>query len=121
MGWKDDLYLLDIRETEDLDVLSEVATEVKDKDIGMVNPISGAGILATETGNLEGFADYGLGFRFSRDTQSLSIFASSIHLFALEVERHDTVVRNTYLKDEYGDIDSILNEIQTMTKGGTSI
>jgi hypothetical protein len=108
MSWKDNLYMLDTRETEDLDTLSEVHTEVKNNDIGMVNPISGVGVLATEKGHLEGFADYGLGFRFSRDTQSLSVFASSIHLFALEVERHDTVVQNTYLKDEYGDIDSIL-------------
>lgn len=114
MSWKDDLYLLDTRETEDLDVLAETSTEVEKEDIGMVNPTSGAGIIATQGGNLEGFADYGLGFRFSRDTQSLAIFASSIHLFALEVERHDTVVPNTYLKDEYGDIDAILQEV----KGG---
>lgn len=120
MSWKDDLYMLDTQESLDLDVLSEVSTEVENDDIGLVNPTSGAGILATNKGNLEGFADYGLGFRFSRDTQSLSVFASSIHLFALEVEKHDVVIRNTYLKDEYGDIDSILQEVQLMTQGGTS-
>lgn len=114
MSWKDDLYLLDTRETEDLDVLADTSTEVKKEDIGMVNTTSGVGIVASHSGNLEGFADYGLGFRFSRDTQSLAIFASSIHLFSLEIEKHDTVVRNTYLKDEYGDINSILQEV----KGG---
>lgn len=112
MSWKDDLYELDMHEAEDLDELAEQSTEAKDQDVGFVNPRSGAGILGRDNGTLEGFADYGLGFRFSRDSQSLMVFAPSIHLFSHSVEKHDKVIRNTYLKDEYGDIEAILQELQ---------
>ena len=112
MNWKQELLKLDLWEAEDLDDLANKASEAKPDDIGFVNPKSGAGILGRENGVLEGFSDHGLGFRFSRDSQSLMVFAPSIHLFTTSVERHDKVVRNTYLKDEYGDIDEILQELQ---------
>jgi|GEM_PF-3311239 len=112
MSWKEDLYELDLYESLDLDVIADQSTEAKENDIGMINPISGAGILARENGTLEGFADYGLGFRFSRDSQSLLIFAPNIHVFSLHIEKHDKIIRNTYLKDEYGDIENLLNEIK---------
>lgn len=114
MSWKDDLYDLDMRESEDLDVIANADTEAKTDDIGFINPTSGAGILARENGVLEGFSDYGLGFRFSSYSQSLSVFAPNIHLFTLGVQKHNTVVRNTFLKDEYGDIDHILQEYQSI-------
>jgi hypothetical protein len=111
MSWKDDLFSLNMLQSEDLDELAESSTEAKNDDIGMVNSVSGAGILARENGTLEGFADYGLGFRFSRDSQALMVFAPSIHLFTQDIQKHDKVVRNTYLRDEYGDIDAILSEV----------
>jgi hypothetical protein len=117
MSWKDDLYELDTYEPDDLDTLSETSTEAKADDVGMINPVSGAGILARENGTLEGFADYGLGFRFSRDSQSLMIFAPSIHIFSSNIEKHDRIVRNTYLRDEYGDIEDILKEVQFLESG----
>ena len=110
MGWKEDLYKLDLHEAEDLDDLADQSSVAKTNDVGFVNPNSGAGILGRENGTLEGFADYGLGFRFSRDSQSLMVFAPSVHIFSHAVEKHDKVIRNTYLKDEYGEIDQILNE-----------
>lgn len=112
MSWKDDLYELDMTEAQDLDELSEQSTESKPNDVGFINPNSGAGILGRENGTLEGFADYGLGFRFSRDSQSLLVFAPSIHVFSNDIQKHDKVIRNTYLKDEYGDIEEILQELQ---------
>ncbi len=111
MGWKEDLYELDMREPQDLDDLAHRSGEAKVNDIGIINPASGAGILARENGVLEGFADYGLGFRFSRDSQSLMVFAPSVHIFASDIQKHDRIVRNTYLRDEYGDIEEILQEV----------
>lgn len=111
MSWKDDLYAYELNESQDLDELAETSTEAKNDDMGFVNPVSGAGILARENGVLEGFADFGLGFRFSRDSQSLMVFAPSVHIFSSEIQKHDKVVRNTYLKDEYGDIESLLSEV----------
>lgn len=111
MGWKEDLYAHDLKESRDLDTAADVATELDSDDLGMINQTSGAGFRAGKDGALEGFADYGLGFRFSRDSQSLAVFASKIHLFALEVKTHKTLVKDTYLKDEYADIDTILKGI----------
>lgn len=118
MSWKDALYKLDIEETDDLDALSESSTEAKPDDIGMVNTVSGAGILARESGTLEGFADYGLGFRFSRDSQSLLVFAPNIHLFSMNIEKHDALIKTTFLKDEYKDIENLLQEVK-LQEGGS--
>lgn len=110
VGWKDDLNELDLTEPQDLDDLAENSTEAKAEDVGFVNPKSGAGILGREDGVLEGFADYGLGFRFSRNSQSLMVFAPSVHIFSSSINKHDKIIRNTYLKDEYGDIEEILSK-----------
>lgn len=120
MNWKEELLKLDLWEAEDLDTLADKSSEAKPDDIGFINSKSGAGILARENGLLEGFSDYGLGFRFSRDTQSLMVFAPSIHLFTTSVQKHDKIVRNTYLKDEYGDVDEILQELQFKEGGEES-
>lgn len=119
MGWKEDLYELDLRQPKDLDDLAEESTEAKNNDVGFVNANSGAGILGRENGTLEGFADYGLGFRFNRDSQSLLVFAPNIHVFSSNIQKHDKIVPSTYLKDEYGDIEEILNELHIL--GGESI
>ncbi|ARW46176.1 hypothetical protein S100141_04958 (plasmid) [Bacillus licheniformis] len=116
MGWKDDLEELDLTEPQDLDDLAENSTIAKTEDVGFVNPKSGAGILGREDGVLEGFADYGLGFRFSRDSQSLMVFAPSVHIFSSSISKHDKIVRNTYLKDEYGDIEEILSEGENLNE-----
>lgn len=117
MSWKDDLYSLDTEEPQDLDELFDTSTEAKNGDVGFVNPVSGAGILGRESGVLEGFADYGLGFRFSRDSQSLMVFAPSVHIFSTDIQKHDTVIKNTYLRDEYGEIEDMLLEVE-LIKGG---
>lgn len=116
MSWKEDLYEYEIQQIMDLDDLAEQSTEANRDDVGFVNPKSGAGILGRKNGMLEGFADYGLGFRFSPESQSLMVFASSIHFFAGQIVHHDTEIRNTYLKDEYGDIFDILQELDVQEK-----
>jgi hypothetical protein len=108
MSWKDQLYEIDIRESQDLDDLAEGSTEAKNNDVGFVNPNSGAGVLGRENGTLEGFADYGLGFRFNRDNQSLMVFAPNIHVFSTNIQKHDKVVKTTFLQGEYEDIEKLV-------------
>lgn len=111
MGWKEELYSYELNESQDLDELADSSTEMQNNDLGIINPVSGAGIVTRENGNVEAFADYGLGFRFSRDAQSLMVFAPSVHIFSTDIQKHDQVAMNTFLRDEYNDIDSILSQV----------
>lgn len=108
MSWKQKLTNLDLRVTEDIDFLTETATEAKENDVGVINSISGAGILARENGDLEGYADYGLGFRFSRKKQALMVFAPSVHVFTQNLQKHTDMKPNSYLKDELKDVHDLL-------------
>lgn len=108
MGWKKELFQLDMHQSKDLDYAAETITEAKNDDVGIVNSKSGAGILARENGILEGFADYGLGFRFNRNTQSLMVFAPNIHVFSPSIQKHEKITKNSYFQDEYQDILQVL-------------
>lgn len=101
--WKDKLLQMDMEIERNLDDVQIQHTEAKAKDIGLVNPASGAGMLIRDNGRIEAFADYGLGFRFDPDTQSLSVFAPNLKLFynhKSELKHEDKM---TFLKDEYKD------------------
>lgn len=108
MSWKSTLTEHDMRISEDLDFLADHSTRSKEDDIGLINPKSGAGILARENGTLEGYADYGLGFRFSKEKQALLVFAPSIHVFTKEIHKYDSIEKQTYLRDEYADVVELL-------------
>lgn len=108
MSWKQKLTDLDLRPSEDIDFLTETSTEAKENDIGLINSISGSGLLAKENGDLEGYADYGLGFRFSRKKQALMVFAPSIHVFSQNIQKHTDMKANSYLKDELKDVHDLL-------------
>ncbi len=104
MSWIEDLYELDIKPEEDIDSIVDKSTQAEAMDVGVINDDSGTGILARGNGNLEGFADYGLGFRFNRENQTLSIFASNIKMFTDNFKIIDSSEKDEYLKDEYNDI-----------------
>ena len=112
MSWKDELYKYDMTVAEDLDTLANRSTAAKTNDVGFVNPISGAGVMGKENGDLEGFADYGLGFRFSRKKQSLFVYAPHIHLFTKGITQHDNVNQRSYFRDEHKDVDELLKNIK---------
>jgi hypothetical protein len=114
MSWKEELYKYELNESQDLDKMANASTELQDDDIGVLNPTSGAGIVAKKDGTLEAFADYGLGFRFSPQSQSLSIFAPNVHVFSTNIQKHDQVTTKTYLKDEYQDVESLLSGIDNL-------
>lgn len=86
-----------------VDDIQTQQTEAKSKDVGLVNPTSGAGMLVRENGRIEAFADYGLGFRIDPDTQSLSIFAPNLKLFYQKKSHVDYDQDMHFIKDEYKD------------------
>lgn len=100
MGWKSELAKMDLQEAQDLDTIADANSEAKTNDIGIINPTSGAGILARENGLLEGFADHGLGFRFDPSTQRLLVFAPEVHLFTSKIETHSANETATYFTKE---------------------
>lgn len=111
MSWKQKLHEFDLQTPKNIDDIADESTAAKTNDVGFVNPNSGAGVLGRENGDLEGFADYGLGFRFNREKQSLSIFAPTINLFSTNINKQDTLDKKAYFVDELKDVEAILNGI----------
>jgi hypothetical protein len=112
MSWKHKLLQMDTQVAEDLDTLMVQSTEAKNHDVGIINPTSGVGLLARENGRIEAFSDYGLGFRIDPVTQSFSIYAPTIRMFAEKVESHTEEKPVSYIKGEYKEVLDLL--------GGTS-
>jgi hypothetical protein len=108
MSWKDKLHGMMFKEDQNIDEAVEQATEVKGKDIGFVNDVTGAGILARENGKLEGFADYGLGFRFDPGTQTFSLFAPNVKLFTANLSVHEGEESFQYFKNEFADVMALM-------------
>jgi hypothetical protein len=87
--WMDGLNSLMFAEEKNIDDLAKENSRAKNNDVGVINSVSGAGILARENGMLEGFAHYNLGFRFDPSHMSLSLFAPRIQLFCNEFKVYD--------------------------------
>ena len=108
--WKDYLYEFDQNVDSNINDLDTERTEAKVNDIGIINQSNGVGILARDNGRLEGYADYGLGFRMDPETQSLSIFAPNLRIFSNSVETHDFNKQVTFIKNEYKDALQIIKQ-----------
>jgi hypothetical protein len=74
------------QDDKNLNQVAEDHTKASSDDVGFVNPVSGAGMLARSNGRLEGFADYGLGFRVDPSNKTFSIYGSRIHLFCSDFQ-----------------------------------
>lgn len=110
MSWQEDFMKLQTKEAENIDDMAEVTGQTKDNDVGFVNSITGAGVLSREDGSLEGFSDYGLGFRFDPDHQALMIFAPHIHLFTSSIKQHQQLEDPVYFDGEYKEVLDLLKE-----------
>ena len=108
--WKEELFEFDSRGKESLNQVHEKSYNTKPNDIGLINPLNGAGLLVRENKKIEAFSDYGLGFRIDPESQSFAIFAPTIKFFANEVKTYDHEESKTYLKEEYKDILDLLKE-----------
>lgn len=113
MSWKEDLMNYEMEPLKNLDDIADEQTIAKNKDVGFVNPNNGVGIMARENGDLEGFADYGLGFRFHRETQSLSVFAPTLNLFVNRIIKQEDTDPVSFYSGELKDIENLLKGIST--------
>ncbi|QHW35652.1 hypothetical protein GZH47_32660 (plasmid) [Paenibacillus rhizovicinus] len=80
-SWMDTLNSIMFPQETNLNTLAEESTMASSEDVGFVNPLSGAGLLARSSGVLEGFSDYGLGFRMDPESKTFSIYAARVNLF----------------------------------------
>lgn len=109
MSWKHKLLQDELTIPKGLDEEAEMKTLAKREDIGFVDPETGIGILARES-KLEGYADYGLGFVFDKEHQALNIFAPRVRMFTSDVQVHDEVKHDDFIKEEEKDVLRFLRE-----------
>ncbi len=102
--WMERLESLMLDPAQNIDEMVEQSTQAKSKDIGMINDVSGAGIMAKETGVLEGFSYYNLGFRFDPKTMSLSFYAPNVQFFTSNFQVIDGDREFNALNEEFEEI-----------------
>jgi hypothetical protein len=105
-AWVKNLNDLMLTEDENIDEMYASSTKAQGEDIGFINKKSGAGILARESGVLEGFAYYNLGFRFDPKYMTLSLFAPTIQLFCQNFKVYDHADESQFeaLNKEYQEV-----------------
>lgn len=110
--WKIRIEKLINPEYKNLDDLLNKKESAHGHITGFVHEQSGSGIIADQNGNLEGFADYGIGFRLDRENQTLSLFAPHIQLIANTIKTfNDDQKADSFIKNEHQDILRLLEEI----------
>lgn len=108
MNWQERLIDANSVSFPNMEEVYEESYATKEKDIGLVHPETGAGLLIRRDKKMECFADYGLGFKFDPDTKSLSIYASNIKLHANKIQQMNYDEAATF-SEEYEEIKTILN------------
>jgi hypothetical protein len=103
-NWVSKLDNLMARQEKNIDEMVEESIIPKSDDIGMINPKSGAGIMAKENGVLEGFSYYNLGFRFDPRNMSLTLVAPNIKLFCNNFQVYDNLADFDPIKAEYQEV-----------------
>jgi len=104
MSWKDDLLFYDQQEVEDLDDMEQKENMFHSEDIGFLNRYNGAGMIIRKNKRIECLSDFGLGFVFDPNHQSLSVFAPNLKLFTSKIEKHEYNKAESFLKNEYQEI-----------------
>lgn len=108
MSWQEDFIALQSKEASNIDDVADVTGIAKNDEIGFVHTKTGAGVIARDDGALEGYSDYGLGFRFDPDHQALLVFAPHIHLFTGSVKTHEQLQAPVYFDSEYKEVLELL-------------
>lgn len=102
-NWQEELN--DVMETEipKMDDVYEDTYSTKEKEIGIVHPTKGTGMILRKSGIIDTFADYNLGVKMDPSNHSLSVYASTIKIHAdnvIRVDYEDT----TYFTNEMAEI-----------------
>lgn len=101
---------MDSEVDEAIDDVLEHQRHSGSEDVGLINPNVGAGIMVRENGKIEAFSDYGLGFSFDPETQSLNVFAPNINIFHQNIEKANYNHHLTFFKNEYEEARKKLEE-----------
>jgi len=103
-SWLQKLNALQTKKDQNLDIVAQKKTQASTDDVGLINPVSGAGIMARESGRLEGYADYGLGFRFDPESKTFSVFASRIRFFTSDFKVVDESQATERIDSDFAEI-----------------
>ncbi len=104
LEWKSRLNTMIEKEDQNIDEMANESSEAKTNDVGLINNKSGAGLLARDTGVLEAFSYYNLGFRFDPENMSLSFYAPHIKMFTGDYQIIDSDQVSNPITDEYQEI-----------------
>lgn len=87
MHWSEKINQLKQRNEQNVDQLVNHQQLIQDHDCGLVHPFHGAGMMIRESGKIEAFADYGLGFQMDPKTKTMTFFAPKM-IFVAHEEQH---------------------------------
>ena len=103
-SWLKTLNDMHFKNDQNLDEAVQEKTQATTNDVGLINPVSGAGVMARENGKLEGYADYGLGFRFDPASKTYSVFASKIRFFCSDFKVLDESQASERIDEDFAEI-----------------
>lgn len=102
-NWKESLFNEIYKTYTRMDTAHEESYSTKEKEIGLIHPLLGTGMLLRNNGAIEAFADYNLGFKIDPDNNTLSIYAPTIALHTNEIV-HSNYENKTYFSKEVKEI-----------------
>lgn len=113
MDWRERFMEEIYQNEEDIDMLLAEDKNIEPEEAAMINTTSGAGIVARNDGSLQGFADYGLGFRFDKETQTLMVVAPNIHIISKNFQKHETIETKDFKE---GNFLEIMKEVEAIER-----
>ena len=109
MEWIQTLNRIAERRERNLDELLYSRKANQGKDMGLIHPETGAGLMARANGEVVAFADQGIGFRMDPASQTLSLYAPKMKFFCFEHKFYDyEEAENPVLQEEYQTIIELL-------------
>ncbi|GAK42059.1 hypothetical protein TCA2_4551 [Paenibacillus sp. TCA20] len=103
-NWMIKLEELMMSSDQNIDEMVEQSSHAKNADVGIINDTSGAGILARDSGVLEGFSYYNLGFRLDPSTMTFGLYAPKIRMFTDDFKVVSGAQEFNPINDEYEEI-----------------
>jgi hypothetical protein len=101
--WMDQLNNIMFPIEQNIDDMLRASNEAKTHDIGLINKVSGAGLLARDSGVLEAFAYYHLGFRMDPSRMMFSVYAPNIQFVCKNFQVIDDIEKQPFdpINDDY--------------------
>jgi hypothetical protein len=110
MGYYEKLNELKFKKEKNIDEILREKEEIKKNEIGMVHPTSGSGIIIKENGNVDFFADNGLGVQFNKEKKTISFYGSKVKFFCSDFKIINQKEVNYEMNEEWKEIIKLLEE-----------